>query len=350
MMQSNTTFSQWLRCNFCLRSKGRQLPLTSLLLFIAFSFLLLAPSKSVAEMTLAVSVENFPAQLTSAIQAYLREDTNRCEQEVEALTHRVEEARGTRTELGALSRAGEEKILLIQGLCRYQAKNYSEALFSLERALELRPAFNDAQFLRGLVLGHMDRHSDAVAAYREVLWFSKLTLAPVIFVKRELAEQLEKLGRHEEALLVLTEASNGITDLEILVPLIEAFLSDGNRAEAIRVARIAIAAHPEQADLNTLLAEALLLNVDRALGGKDIAEAKALVADRALKANELTRPVSVYIRATTALGELAAARTVLGQTKKLSGATPEFQAALAQLKIEEAAAKQNSDFTQASPQ
>ena len=290
-----------------------------------------------------ISEAGFPRILSDALAKYQQGDAIGCATETTRVTNLVAAHQDKRDDYGALNRVGLEKVVLLAALCEATSGNASTANdeAALQKALEaskLRPGYGDARLVAAVMLGRLSRHAEAQAAFEEVLWFNKFTLLTGAQVRLESARSLRALGRNAEALVLLSEAGAGSTDPTVLGELIEGLIGAANKPEAVRVARLALAANPANEYLETCLAEALLLSVDRSFGIRDVTEAKTLVTPRAERAQVFNRDVGIYVRAAAALNEFEQARKLLSKISRSSRALPEFQAAEAQLAIEEKAA------------
>ncbi|MGC1393294.1 MAG: tetratricopeptide repeat protein, partial [Coleofasciculaceae cyanobacterium] len=97
----------------------------------------------------------------------------------------------------------EEAVALYeQGNEQLDAKDFSGAVASYDRALEIQSDYHQAWHNRGVALGNLGQYEQAIASFDKALEIQHE--CPYAWLNRSVA--LENLGRHEEAIASLDKA------------------------------------------------------------------------------------------------------------------------------------------------
>ena len=89
-----------------------------------------------------------------------------------------------------------------KGITHSRLGQHEEALEAYNKAIEIKPEYQDAWYNKGIVLYNLDRHEEALRTFEKVIEFNP----DVHDAWRGKGAALQKLGRHEEAIKAYEKA------------------------------------------------------------------------------------------------------------------------------------------------
>ena len=214
-----------------------------------------------------------------------------------------------------------ERALLLKALALIAQGKLAEAEISLKSATTLKGSNAEVAYLLGIVYAAKPDFKLARQAFDETAWFGKGTIA-----SPDLAHVALGLVYHREKNTVKALASFN-TALALNPALIQArleiasvSLETGDKPQAILQLRQVLASNPTSFQAKVYLARALLVNADRLLNRKEIAEAKQIMSE-VLKPKELSKDqyleaLPVFVQAQLASGDFEAAEKVVSAALK----------------------------------
>jgi tetratricopeptide (TPR) repeat protein len=185
---------------------------------------------------------------------------------------RHSEATKIMTGLAGLFPAESPGLLLVQAFIAFLTHNMEECLRNLERVLQKMPGFPLALRMKALALSETSRLEEAAKTLKQVI-----EIDPDFSSWYQLANILENLGRHEEALASYDEATQLKPDnYEALLGRCRSLYDLGRVEECLRSIDRIVELYPESSDayflrglwLSTTNSDAGLINLKRAFDPK----------------------------------------------------------------------------------
>ncbi len=272
----------------------------------------------------------FPPALTSAVSSF-----------------KQGKYRKTLTILKGIRRSGDksaagDKVAYLEGLAEAALGQKDKAAAAFRRSLTFRGSNSDVITHLGLLLQERGKPDEALAAFKEALWFDKFThlrKEDVYYQIGLILQQQGKLSEAEENFRAALSA-NG-TAAAPRVRLAEIMLKKGERGQALDLLRQARQKDPADREAPAMLASVLLTNVNPITGSQDIREAlaltRALMQDKTVQEMAADKAAAVHIRALLANGELAEAEALLPGAAKAQPQNTELNRLVQQIDIEKQA-------------
>lgn len=236
----------------------------------------------------------------------------------------------------------QAQLHYLGGIIERRRGDPAAAAAELRRSLALRGSSSDVLAELGGCLGELGEREQAVRILQEALWFGKFTrYAPwqlylqigALYEQDEDSEKAEEAYRQAQALGAGSPSLLKVAEIRFV---------KGDKRQAVDLLRNAYKKDPENPAVREKLASYLLVNVNRSIDKKDIADALELsegIMKNKSDAEQYADPAfPVYLRALLASGRIEEADRKLADALQAHPENVEYQRLSQQMSFERKAA------------